>query len=78
MRTLIDAQDSAHGFTLTPSDRLNIETADLLLWISPEFEVQIADLFESKGKEKPVIAEQTLLEYLLFRFLQMRLTHIYG
>ena len=56
VRTLIDAQDSAHDFTLTPSDRLNIETADLLLWISPEFEVQIADLFESKGKENPVIA----------------------
>ena len=60
VRTLIDAQDSAHGFTLTPSDRLNIETADLLLWISPEFEVQIADLFESKGKEKPVIAVANL------------------
>ena len=60
VRTLIDAQDSAHDFTLTPSDRLNIETADLLLWISPEFEVQIADLFESKGKEKPVIAAANL------------------
>ncbi|GIT21962.1 MAG: hypothetical protein CM1200mP40_16440 [Gammaproteobacteria bacterium] len=28
VRTLIDAQDSAHDFTLTPSDRLNFETAD--------------------------------------------------
>ena len=31
-----------------------------MLWISPEFEVQIADLFESKGKEKPVIAAANL------------------
>ena len=58
MRTLIDAQDSAHDFTLTPSDRLNFETADLLLWISPAFEVQLADLFESKGK--PVITAANL------------------
>ena len=58
VRTLIDAQDSAHDFTLTPSDRLNFETADLLLWISPAFEVQLADLFESKGK--PVITAANL------------------
>ena len=58
VRTLIDAQDSAHDFTLTPSDRLNFESADLLLWISPAFEVQLADLFESKGK--PVITAANL------------------
>ena len=43
VRAVTNAQDSAHGFTLTPSDRLNFETADLLLWISPEFEVQITN-----------------------------------
>ena len=60
VRAVINAQDSAHDFTLTPSDRLNFETADLLLWISPEFEVQIADLFESMRKEKSVITAADL------------------
>ena len=60
VRAAINAQDSAHGFTLTPSDRLNFESADLLLWISPEFEVQIANLFESMRKEKPVITAADL------------------
>lgn len=35
---IIDAQSSPHHFNLTPSDRLEIADADLVLWIGPELE----------------------------------------
>lgn len=38
-RVLVDRQDSAHHFTLSPSDRLAVENADLILWVGPQFEV---------------------------------------
>lgn len=52
---LIDLNDSAHHFTLTPDDRIEIDRADLLVWIDPEFEVQLADLFDSSADSKPVL-----------------------
>ncbi|NKB34702.1 MAG: hypothetical protein GKR91_16535 [Pseudomonadales bacterium] len=53
---VIDGQDSPHHYSLTPSDRLNLQRADLLLWISPEFEVQLSDVFAALADEKPVLA----------------------
>ena len=52
---LIDLNDSAHHFTITPDDRIEISRADLLIWIDPEFEVQLAELFEASAADKPVI-----------------------
>ncbi len=52
---LIDLNDSAHHFTITPDDRIEIARADLLIWIDPEFEVQLAELFEASAADKPVI-----------------------
>lgn len=37
--TLIEKQDSAHHFTLSPGDRLAIENADVMLWVGPDFEI---------------------------------------
>ena len=52
---LIDLNDSAHHFTLTPDDRIQIARADLLVWIDPQFEVQLTQLIESISTNKPVI-----------------------
>jgi zinc transport system substrate-binding protein len=59
---LIDRNDSAHHFTLTPDDRMEIARADLLVWIDPEFEVQLADLFDSSANEKPVLRATAMAE----------------
>ncbi len=43
--SLIDGSDSPHHFSLTPSDRMAVATAALHIWIGPQFEAQLADLF---------------------------------
>lgn len=59
---LIDLNDSAHHFTLTPDDRMEIARADMLVWIDPEFEVQLADLFASSATNKPVLRATNVTE----------------
>lgn len=59
---LIDLNDSAHHFTLTPDDRMEIARADVLVWIDPIFEVQLADLFDSSATNKPVLRATNLAE----------------
>jgi len=55
--TLIEKQDSAHHFTLSPGDRLAIEGADVLLWIGPDFEVFLNTMMSR-------LVDQTLLTAL--------------
>ncbi len=57
IESVIDINDSPHHFNLTPSDRLNLEAADVLIWSGPETEVELADFF-SRGNiaEKSVTA----------------------
>ena len=52
--TLIEKQDSAHHFTLSPGDRLAIENADVMLWIGPDFEIFLNTMMNR-------LADQTLL-----------------
>jgi len=40
---LLDARDSPHDFSLTPSARLTLAEADLILWIGPEQEQALSD-----------------------------------
>lgn len=53
--SLIGASDSPHSFALTPQDRLAIDQADILLWVSPGFELYLADLFTALEGNKSVI-----------------------
>lgn len=65
---IIDSQDSPHHYSITPSDRINLEAADLLLRISPEFEIFLADSFALQASSKPLITAANIagisLEYL--------------
>lgn len=66
--SLIDYSDSPHSFSLTPQDRLAIEQADILLWIAPEFELYLEDLFSGLENEKQVITVSQLPEITLHDF----------
>lgn len=63
--SVIGALDSPHHYFLTPSDRVNLERADLLLWISPGFEVQLADVFSSLADVKPIITASDISDISL-------------
>ena len=52
---LIDSKDSPHHYALTPGDRLIIEDADILLWIGPEFEVVLSDVYRQKNEVKSIL-----------------------
>lgn len=53
--SVIDQQDSPHNFTISPSDRLAMQRADLLLWIGPEFEFFLADIFQQRARSARVV-----------------------
>jgi zinc transport system substrate-binding protein len=61
---LIEAQDDAHHYTLSPSDRLAIERADLLLWVGPEFEVYLTTMMQ-RLDEASLITAMTLPDMTL-------------
>lgn len=44
---IIGANQSPHHYTMSPSDRVALAEADLLLWIGPTFETYLADFFSS-------------------------------
>ena len=68
VQALIDSNDSAHHFSLTPADRLAINRADILLWIDPSFEIYLADLFASQAQRRSVITTATLADMSLQHF----------
>lgn len=53
--SIIDVNDSPHHFTLSPSDRLKLQAAELLIWAGPETEVALAGFFS-----RPAIAAKSL------------------
>ena len=53
--SIVGRQDSPHQFVLTPSDRLAIASADLLIWIGPELEVYLADFLNDESRSGPII-----------------------
>lgn len=48
VRSLIGSQQSPHHFSIAPSGRLALDVADLVIWIGPDFEVHLADFFQSE------------------------------
>tara|TARA_B110000196_G_scaffold319516_1_gene337791 strand:- start:200 stop:1063 length:864 start_codon:yes stop_codon:yes gene_type:complete len=57
--SIVGRQDSPHQFVLTPSDRLAIASADLLIWTGPELEVYLEGFFNNESRSGSII---TVLE----------------
>lgn len=60
VHSIVDSQDSPHNYSITPADRINLQQADLLLRVSPEFEIFLADIFASQSRSKPLITAASI------------------
>ena len=60
VHSIVDSQGSPHNYSLTPTDRINMQQADLLLRVSPEFEIFLADIFASQSRSKPLITAASI------------------
>ena len=60
VHSIVDFQGSPHNYSLTPTDRINMQQADLLLRVSPEFEIFLADIFASQSRSKPLITAASI------------------
>lgn len=58
---------AAHSITLSPQDRIQIESADLVLWISEDFEIYLTDLLESSNAELTALKAADIAELTLHR-----------
>lgn len=54
-QALVATGDSPHHYSLTPSARLAVAKADLLLWIGPGFEINLASLFAGEADVSRVV-----------------------
>lgn len=58
--SIVDPLQSAHNFTVSPSDRINLARADMAVWIGPLFETHISDFFaQSLFKAKTITVIDT-------------------
>lgn len=55
---LLDASQSPHGFSLTPSQMRKLKAADLIIWIGPELERPLARVLEGKNKPRQLLLMQ--------------------
>ncbi len=53
--SIVDPQQSAHHFTVSPSDRIALARADMTLWIGPLFETHISDFFVQENNKAKAI-----------------------
>ena len=60
VHSIVDSQGSPHNYSITPADRINLQQADLLLRVSPEFEIFLADIFASQSRSKPLITAASI------------------
>ena len=60
VNALVDGRQSPHAYNMSPSDRIAIAQADLLMWIDPGFEVYLSDIFPQQGKSKVLITTTEL------------------
>ena len=63
-KALMGAGDSPHHYTLSPSARLNVARADLLVWVGADLEVALGGLF---GDDPRTITASTLDNMLLYQ-----------
>lgn len=52
---IIDASQSPHHYTMSPSDRLALAEADILIWIGPTLETYLADFFSQVENSSTVL-----------------------
>ena len=58
--SIVDAQQSPHHFTVSPSDRIALARADITVWIGPSFETRISDFFmQAQLKAKTITVIDT-------------------
>ena len=60
--SIVDVQNSPHQFSLLPSDRLALDSSDLIVWVGPQFETYLADFFNSQSVDKLLITALELAE----------------
>jgi zinc transport system substrate-binding protein len=53
---LIPAAQSPHAFTLRPSDMRKLQQADLIFWVGDTFEIPLAQILETSGKQQHSVA----------------------
>ncbi|MDP6652419.1 MAG: zinc ABC transporter substrate-binding protein [Gammaproteobacteria bacterium] len=58
---VIDQNDSPHQYTVSPSDRTSLAQADLLVWIGPDLEVFLADVFSRRAERGEVLNVSTIV-----------------
>lgn len=52
---LISGNQSHHHFTLRPSSVRAVNAAELLVWVGPEMETYLTDLYQDQAQNKPVL-----------------------
>lgn len=58
--SILGSQQSPHHFTVSPSDRIALARADMVVWIGPQFETHISDFFDQAAfKAKTITAIET-------------------
>lgn len=65
--SLVDVRQSPHHYTMSPSDRIAIANAQILVWVDPGFEVYLDDVFGSRHDDKTVITLSALDGAVLHR-----------
>ena len=58
--SLVDARQSGHEYSMRPSDRIEIENAQLLILVDPSFEYYLSDVFEDQTKQTQLITFSNL------------------
>lgn len=66
--SIVDSKQSPHSIALSPSDRLELDRADLLIWIGPDFEAYLAEFFEQATKTRKVITALQMDDLTIHNF----------
>jgi len=55
VRVLIPPAGSPHHYTMTPSDRLALESAQLLVYVGEQLETELHEVIDNLGGDRPVL-----------------------
>ncbi|MCH7816013.1 MAG: zinc ABC transporter substrate-binding protein [Proteobacteria bacterium] len=64
--SIVEARQSPHHYTMSPSDRVALDQADLLIWIGPKFETYLADFFQHAKNAKEVITAIEMPDLIIY------------
>lgn len=60
IRVLLDVQDAPHQFTLSPTDRLALDNAELIIWLGPEFETELTTFLQRNVSADRIVQMNSL------------------